>query len=158
MRILGIDPGVSGAVALIENGKLVFVDDMPTVEVAVGKSKRKRIVAQMVDSLLLKLNPDLIVLEQVSTRPGEGAVGAFSFGRGLGILEGVIASRKFSCQWVMPAVWKRNLDVPADKDAARLKAIALFPHMAKEFARKKDDGRAEACLIALYGLRKHGMA
>lgn len=159
MRIVGIDPGVSGAVSLIEDGKLISVDDLPVVEVVVSKKKRRSIAPVLLFDLMAKLKPDLVILESVGVRSGEGAVGAFSFGRTFGVIEGIIAAQKIPCEYVTPATWKKAVGVPADKTVVRNYAMQLFPEFAAKFARVKDDGRAEACLIALYGVRKqNGLA
>lgn len=146
--IAGFDPGVSGALArLTDGGDLLAVADMPVVEVR----GRSRISAPAVAHLLREWQPRLAVIEQVGTRPGEGAVGAFSFGYGAGLLEGACAMAGIPVVFVQPAVWKRALKVTADKGACRLMAQRLWPAHAASFARVRDDGRAEAALIAFHG-------
>jgi crossover junction endodeoxyribonuclease RuvC len=92
--------------------------------------------------------------EHVSARPGEGAVGAFAFGRSRGgVIEGVLAAAGVRCQFLTPPAWKRAVGLPPgrDKDASRAAAIQRWP-AAELFSRKKDDGVAEAALIAIAGL------
>lgn len=153
MKILGIDPGATGALALLDGETLLDVLDMPVVEIVVSKKNRKIVSPTLVAETIKTLAPDRIMLEKVGTRPGEGAVGAFSFGRSFGIVEGVIAALGVPMEYTYPAAWKRALGVPADKGGARNRAMALWPQAAKSFARVKDDGRAEACLIALFAAR-----
>ena len=151
--VIGIDPGVTGAISFFYEGKLLKVEDLPMIEVLVGKTKRKQLVAATLADLIYGSGgPTRAYLEQVSSRPGEGAVGAFSFGRGFGQIEGVLAALGVPYQLVPPAKWKKAVGVPADKGLARMRASREFPEFAAKFARVKDDGRAEACLIGLYGV------
>ena len=96
--------------------------------------------------------------ELVGPRPGEGAVGAFGFGRSRGVIEGALAAAGIPVTMVAPPAWKRAAGIAPGKDgakdAARSEAIRRWPSHAELFARKKDDGRAEAALIALAGLAK----
>ena len=152
MIILGIDPGVTGAVAWWRDGAVYKVEDLPAIEVVVGKGKRKQLQPSLLANMLYD-GPEIgrIYLEHVQSMPGEGAVGAFSFGRGFGQIEGVIACMQTPYVLVRPAKWKAALGVPADKGGARALACRRCPDLAPQFARVKDDGRAEAALIALYG-------
>lgn len=155
MTILGIDPGLNGAFALLNHeGKVIEIVDMPTVEVVINKKKRRQIPPTLIASTIERLAPSVCFLEHVGVRPGEGAVGAHAFGRSFGCLEGVLAALQIPTTLVHPAAWKRALGVPADKGGARMKAMSLFPENAEQFKRVKDDGRAESCLLALYGLRR----
>lgn len=155
MNIIGIDPGISGAISFFRSGALQSVSDLPVVEVSVGKGKRKQLVPASLASLLDHLTgaPTRAYLEQVASRPGEGAVGAFSFGRGFGQIEGVLAAMEIPYTLVPPGKWKKALGVNADKGDARMRASREFPSFAPQFARVKDDGRAEAALIGLYGVK-----
>jgi crossover junction endodeoxyribonuclease RuvC len=95
-------------------------------------------------------------VELVGARPGEGAVGAFAFGRSRGVVEGVLGALGVPVTFIAPTSWKRAVGLPAGrdgaKDAARSEAIRRWPDQAGLFARVKDDGRAEAALIAVAGL------
>ncbi|MFM2150283.1 MAG: crossover junction endodeoxyribonuclease RuvC [Pseudomonadota bacterium] len=158
--LVGIDPGASGAVAwLSDNGHLIEARDLPVTKVG----SRTQLMPAVLAGWLMQLDrrPIHAFLERVATRPGEGAVGAFSFGRGYGQIEGVLAALGIPVTLVTPQSWKRSLGVPADKSAARARAAQLWPGLAGTFARVKDDGRAEASLIGLYGahsLQGHGSA
>jgi crossover junction endodeoxyribonuclease RuvC len=154
MIICGIDPGLSGALAFFDpaTGNLDVLD-MPTLLAGV---RGKRIldedaVARAVDIRSSALTHAFV--ELVGTRPGEGAVGAFSFGQGYGLLRGVLAAHFVPRTYVRPAVWKKALSVPAQKDGARARASELLPRYAGCWTRVKDDGRAEAAMIAVYGAR-----
>ena len=95
-------------------------------------------------------------LEQVGTRPGEGAVGAFSFGKGVGLLRGILRAHFIPVVDVTPQRWQRAMGIKAGagKDASRAMAKELFQRDAGLFARVKDDGRSDAALIAEYGRRQ----
>lgn len=152
--IAAIDPGNEGAIAwLTDRGELVHIEDMPVIEVTSGKSKRKRITPAAIARMFALRRPVHVFLEQVGTRPGEGAVGAFAFGRGFGAIEGVLAGMAIGYTLVRPDVWKRGMRVPADKGQARYRATQMFPAMADKFLRAKDDGRAEAAIIGAWGVQ-----
>ena len=154
MKVIGIDPGVSGAVALFDHGVLEWVVDMPALED--GPNGRRTINAQLLSHLIANSHATTAFVEKVGTRPGEGAVGAFSFGRGVGVIHGICAAFDLVCGQITPQTWRKFHGLSKEsKDASRSKVIALFPGMADKFSRKKDDGRAEAALIGLAGL---GMA
>jgi crossover junction endodeoxyribonuclease RuvC len=144
--ILGIDPGVSGALALLVNG-VVHVIDMPVVEV-----RGKRLIdATAVRRAIMEgfpYLPNMIVLEHVQGVQGSGATSAFSFGRGFGIVEGVVAGLGLPLTLVRPTIWTKALGVSRDKGQHRLTASRLWPRQSQLFARVKDDGRADASLLA----------
>ena len=156
--VIGIDPGLDGALALLtSDGVLVEVDDMPTLQD--GAAGRRAINAPLLAARVRAWGAGQAYCEFVGARPGEGPVGAFSFGRCRGIVEGVLGSQGVPVVMLTPAWWKRRVDIApgADrKDEARSKAIARWPGMADRFARKRDDGRAEAALIAVAGLQREG--
>jgi crossover junction endodeoxyribonuclease RuvC len=149
-RIVGIDPGISGAFALLVGGQIEQIIDMPTIMVR----GRARVTAAGVVDNLVGLNPHRVVIEEVGVMPRQGIASGFSFGYGAGILEGVCAALGHPVTMVRPNVWKREANVPADKGAARMMATRLWPDHANLFARVKDDGRAEAALLARWGMTK----
>ena len=146
MRILGVDPGITGAVALVGDGYLA-VDDIPTM----GEGKRRIINAAGLADLIRRWGPTQAILERVHALPKQGVSSSFRFGQSLGTIEGVLASLQISTRYVTPAGWKRHYRLPSDKDAARLAAIQRYPNIADQLARKKDHNRAEALLIAHWG-------
>jgi crossover junction endodeoxyribonuclease RuvC len=91
--------------------------------------------------------PNLVVIEDVGVFKGNGAVSMFNFGYSAGILAGVCAGLRMPMTFYRPAVWKRAAGVPADKGAARQMAQRFWPG-SRDFDRVKDDGRAEAALLA----------
>lgn len=153
--ILGIDPGVSGAIAVLDDdGVLVAVHDMPTTND--GAKNRRAVNAPLLVDIVKLSGADRAFFELVGVRPGEGAVGAFAFGRSRGVVEGVLAACDVSIEWLPPAKWKRivRLQPGADKDSSRAEAIRRWPSKASLFARKMDDGRGEAALIGAAGLHQ----
>ena len=93
----------------------------------------------------------MAVLEQVSAMPGQSAPATFRFGQGYGAIEMALAAHQIPVKYVTPSVWKKHFKLSKDKGASRGLATRHFPQHADAFARVKDDGRAEAALIALYG-------
>ena len=153
--IIGVDPGASGAIAILENnGKLVHVFDMPSVEVITGGKAKKRVSPEMLAAeLRLYANEGAVAyVEQVGAMPGQGVSSMFAFGQAFGIVLGVMGGLAIPTQTVIPSKWKKDLKLNGGKDAARAKAAQVWPASAGEFKRVKDDGKAEACLIALWGL------
>ncbi len=158
MNSIGIDPGINGAVVVIgPNGKIVEIHDMPTL--ADGAKGRRAINAPLLASIVYKSQAAKAFVELVGPRPGEGAVGAFGFGRSRGVIEGVLAAAGISLTMIAPPVWKRAAGIAPgkeNKDSARAAAIARWPANADLFARRKDIDRAEAALIGLAGIAREG--
>jgi crossover junction endodeoxyribonuclease RuvC len=155
--VLGFDPGITGAVAVLVDDKIVSVIDMPVVEkrIASGKMRRRVSAAGIADIINNRIfSPNTGVeawVEQVSPRPGEGTVSSFSFGRSVGVIEGVLAGLGVPTNFVAPPVWMKELRVPRDGSIGR--CLEIYPYLAKDLSRKKDHGRADAALIALFGSR-----
>jgi len=149
---VGIDPGLSGAIAVfdLKNGKLT-IHDMPTMEIRVGKSNKNVISERQLVTILDEPKGAVAFCEKVNAMPGQGVTSMFNFGMGFGIVRGVLAALGYGYTLVTPAQWKKKLGVPQGKDGSRHRAMELFPAYAELFRRKKDDGRAEAALIAYWG-------
>jgi crossover junction endodeoxyribonuclease RuvC len=147
-RILGVDPGAKGALALLVAGMVETVD-MPAVEIR----GRYRVDAARVASIIRMWRPDHAFVEQVNAWPGQGVASCFSFGKSAGIVLGILAALQIPTSEVAAVTWKKKLGVPADKGAARWRASQLFPTNANDWSRVRDDGRAEAALIASFGQR-----
>lgn len=143
LSICGIDPGIGGAIALV-NGSGVVCHDMPVVEIR----GRRHVCPAGVRKLLAELRPDIVVLEHVQGVQGAGATSAFSFGRSFGLVEGVIAGLQLRLVLVRPQTWTAALRVSRDKGSHRAAASRLWPLHADQFARVRDDGRADAALMA----------
>jgi crossover junction endodeoxyribonuclease RuvC len=156
MVIYGIDPGFSGAIAIYEAGLSwgkMRVYDMPIMKSAKGKTILN------LSEILNILQPEdphhnLAVIEQVGAMPNQGVSSTFRFGQGFGQLQMAIAAQKLPVQYVTPQKWKSHFGLSRDKGVSRSVAMQRFPEIADQFKRVKDDGRAEAALIALYGREK----
>tara|TARA_R110000796_G_scaffold168721_1_gene285657 strand:- start:1121 stop:1597 length:477 start_codon:yes stop_codon:yes gene_type:complete len=156
MVIYGIDPGFSGAIAIYETGLSwgkMRVYDMPIMKSAKGKTILN------LSEILNILQPEdphhnLAVIEQVGAMPNQGVSSTFRFGQGFGQLQMAIAAQKLPVQYVTPQKWKSHFGLSRDKGVSRSVAMQRFPEIADQFKRVKDDGRAEAALIALYGKEK----
>jgi crossover junction endodeoxyribonuclease RuvC len=157
--ILGIDIGAQGAIARLDvQGALLGIDDMPVL--ADGPSGRRSVNAPLLAAIIFRSHATAAFVEYVGARPGEGAVGAFAFGRSRGVIEGVLGAAGVPATMLTPPTWKRLVGIPPGKDgakdAARSEAVRRWPSQAALFARVKDDGRAESALIAVAGLLKTG--
>lgn len=151
MILCGIDPGLSGAITVFnpEKGMLTIVD-MPTVEVQVGKSHKRRLSETMLAELLRPHGIGHACLEQVSAMPGQGVSSMFQFGQSYGAVRGVLAGLRIPVTYVTPVKWMRDLRLDKGKEANRKRAAELFPAYAASFARVKDDGRADSALLAYW--------
>lgn len=149
MKIAGIDPGLSGAVCVFDVDKgMLTILDMPTVEVRSGKTMKRKLSEPMLAELLRPHEIEHAALEQVSAMPGQGVTSMFNFGQTYGAIRGVLAGLRIPVTMVTPAKWTRDLKVSGGKHANRERAAQLFPAYAASFARVKDDGRADAALLA----------
>ncbi len=161
----GTDPGLSGAVATLIDGVAGPVLDMPTTDVDGWGEIDARAVVLFIREQRAAY-PSAYVsacIEKVGARPNDGGTSAFRFGQTTGKLQAVFEVLGIPTTRVVPAVWKRRFGLlKQDKDAARLLAITRFPSAAGVLTRKKDNGRADALLIALWhettqlGTAEHG--
>ena len=148
--ILAIDPGLTGAWALYwpETGNLK-IGDMPLVEVG---PKAHEVDGSKLAQVAREKNITLAIIEKVHSMPKQGVASTFKFGQAYGAALACLQAWSLPVYKVPPQVWKKALGLTGkDKDAARLKALEAFPAFAFYFARKKDHGRAEAALLALWG-------
>lgn len=151
-NVLGIDPGLGGALAVFDPIKKqpIALQSMPLRTLANGKRR--------IDGHALTLFFELhasgigqVIIEDVHSMPGQGVASMFTFGQTLGVVEGMASSWYLPIHKVLPQTWKRVFRLSASKDEARAYASALFPDHKAQFQRKCDDGKAEALLIAVYG-------
>jgi crossover junction endodeoxyribonuclease RuvC len=151
---IGIDCGLDGALAVID-GEQFHVWDTPT-----GKLTKREYIAHEMSALLQAYRVDAFrqscaYIEAVSGRPGQGTASARSIGFGQGVWIGILAAHGIPFQIVQPTAWKREFGLlKADKNGSRLRAQQLFPQAADRLQRVKDDGRAEALLIAEFARRR----
>jgi hypothetical protein len=143
--IMGIDPGISGAVAFFFPmvPSRISVDDVPVAGGEINSYELARVIRIH--------RPTIAVIEKVGAMPGNGGVSMFNFGRSYGDVRGVVAALDIPMHFVTPQRWKKHFGLTADKEQSRLRAIRTFPSAAESFKLKKHDGRAEAALLALYG-------
>ena len=124
---------------------------MPVLEIQRnGKTKKEISPHGLASIFYLAENIGGVILERVGAMPGQGVTSVFSFGRSVGLVEGVLAARNFPVSIVTPQVWQKAASVRGGKDGSRMRACELFPNYAGLFARKKDDGRADAAIMAWY--------
>jgi hypothetical protein len=148
--IIGIDPGIIGGWAVLNHsGELVAVGDLPVA----GDGAQRMVAGAVFAALVTKHSPSTAILERVSAMPGQGVSGMFRFGQAVGVVAGVLGALSIPTLYVAPAIWKRHYGLPAEKEAARQRAIERWPAHAVHFARKKDHGRAEAAFIGLWDVR-----
>jgi crossover junction endodeoxyribonuclease RuvC len=154
MIILGIDPGLSGALALYDTSEqTVEVFDMPVLELVRNGKKKGEVSAQALANLLAATTIKAAFVERVNAMPGQGVTSVFSFGRSTGIVEGILAAYDIPTTLVTPQAWQKAVGQRAGKDGSRERAMQLFPAQVGLFQRKKDDGRSDAALIAYYGAK-----
>ena len=155
MIIIGIDPGIAGAICFFSNGDVIDVIDMPTM--AEGKKNKKQVngrqIFNEISSIKKKfLNEPLnVVIEQVSAMPGQGVTSMFNFGQSFGVIKGICSAMELPIFYVRPAKWKKYFNlINSEKDASRTKVIEMFPKVSQHLSRKKDNNKADAILIAQY--------
>lgn len=154
MRILGVDPGAYGALALLADGTLSEVLDMPVLRVRRGKTDKAEVDGYTLAAALRALQPDIVYIEQVGGLPGQSASAAFNFGRAAGAVEYACKTLGYRVEMVSPITWKKAEKLGPGKDDSRAAAMRRWPTWAKTFERKKDNDRAEAALIAEYGRKQ----
>lgn len=153
---LGIDPGLSGAFALVApGGALVDTVDMPTLAILRNrKSKREIDVAAVADFMRVRKHQiDCAFLEKVGAMPGQGVTSMFAFGKSTGIVVGVLGALEIPLTHLAPQKWKKTMSVSGGKDGSRQRALELWPRQSAFFARKMDHARADAALVAECGRR-----
>lgn len=155
--IVGIDPGLSGAIAFLRPDGFLSVLDMPTTKIKVSGKQRAIIDLNRLVERFDRADIQLVMIEQVSTRPRESCTSALKIGEGFGIIKGAVAANYHKLEVTQPQVWKKQLCVPKDKNAARARASELMPGAAHKWYLVKHDGRAEAAMIALYAAELLGI-
>ena len=154
MKIIGIDPGLSGAIAILENKKVLKFFDMPVMSEG-KKNKRQLNSAQLVNILRENINSNneeiSIVVEQVNAMPGQGVTSMFNFGQTFGAIKGVCAALSLPIYFVRPSKWKKHFElINSSKDASRTKVIEMYPHLSDQLSKKKDVNKSDAILIARF--------
>ena len=155
MLIIGIDPGIKGAICILKDGVVINVFDMPVMPV--GKKNKSQVNGSQIYNEILKVienesKQDVkVVIEQVSAMPGQGVTSMFNFGQSYGVLKGIFSAMQIPMDFVSPVKWKKYFNlINTQKDSSRTKAIEFFPYISAKLSRKKDANKADAILIASF--------
>ena len=153
MKVIGIDPGLSGAIAILENSKVLNLFDIPVM--SEGKKNKKQLNSALLVSLLkeniFKNEEVSVVVEQVNAMPGQGVTSMFNFGQTFGAIKGICAALNLPIFFVRPSKWKKHFElINSSKDSSRTKAIEMYPKLSNQLAKKKDVNKSDAILIARY--------
>ena len=153
MIIIGIDPGVSGAICILTNGKITEIYEMPTM--IDGKKNKKQVngaeITNIINKELVNEKDINVVIEHVSAMPGQGVTSMFNFGQSFGVLKGICAALKLPVHFIRPVKWKKHFNlINTEKDASRTKVIEVFPYISSKISKKKDANKADAILIARF--------
>ena len=155
MYIIGIDPGISGAICFFNEGKIIDVIDMPCI--AEGKKNKRQVNgAQIYNEINDRIqniprNQVCVVIEKVSAMPGQGVTSMFNFGQSFGVLKGICSAMQLSMYFITPAKWKKYFNLlKTEKQASRTKVIEIFPYFSTKLSKKKDINKADAILIASF--------
>ena len=155
MLIIGIDPGIKGAICILKDGYILDVFDMPVMPV--GKKNKSQVNGSQIYNEIQKVitqeekNNVKVVIEQVSAMPGQGVTSMFNFGQSFGILKGICSAMHLPVYYVRPAKWKKYFNlINSQKDASRTRAIEIFPYFSTQLSKKKDSNKADAILIASF--------
>ena len=153
MKVVGIDPGLSGAIAILENNKVIDIFDMPVM--SEGKKNKRQLNSAQLANILRENKLDneeiAVVVEQVNAMPGQGVTSMFNFGQTFGAIKGVCATLKLPIFFVRPSKWKKHFElINSSKDSSRTKVIEMYPSLSIKLAKKKDVNKSDAILIARY--------
>jgi crossover junction endodeoxyribonuclease RuvC len=149
-RVLGIDPGLGGALALWDSElEALQVRDMPVHVIKVGKSDKRVLDEVALADWVHRASPDYAVCEWVHAMPKQGVTSVFTFGVAFGVVRGVLAALHIPVTYITPQSWQRTMKVPQGKDGSRQRATQLLPRYGDRFVRSRDNGRSDATLIAL---------
>ena len=153
MKIIGIDPGLNGAVAVMQDKKVINIYDMPVM--AEGKKNKRQLNSSQLVNIIkenIDINDEVSVgVEQVNAMPGQGVTSMFNFGQTFGAIKGVCAALKLPIFFVRPSKWKKHFElINSSKDASRTKVIEMYPTLSGQLAKKRDVNKSDAILIAKF--------
>jgi len=150
MRVLGIDPGLTGAWAVVNGDDLEAIQDMPVWK----PGKREMIDPRVLSDQLRMAEFGKIIIEKAQPMPKQGVSSTFRYGRCMGIIEAVAYHFEVPVHFISPVQWKRKARlIKQDKDMSRALARTLWPKFDERFRKVKDHGKAEAALIAYFGVQ-----
>lgn len=158
--IIGIDPGLTGAIAVLGSHGLIDMQDMPVMPRSAGGTVKQQVNAAALHTLLKEWTHDhdknefIVFFERVNAMPKQGSASTFSLGHTAGVIEGVVCAAGLAHEVITPQSWKKHFRLGKDKDAARALAQRHYPDAS--LARKKDHNRAESLLIARFGWEQRG--
>ena len=152
MKIIGIDPGLSGAIAVLENNKVLNMFDMPVM--SEGKKNKRQLNSALLVALIkenIENSKEVsVVVEQVNAMPGQGVTSMFNFGQTFGAIKGICAALELPIFFVRPSKWKKHFElINSSKDSSRTKAIEMYPKLSNQLAKKKEVNKSDAILIAI---------
>ena len=141
MYIIGIDPGISGAICFFEEGKIIDVIEMPSM--ADGKKNKKQVNGNQLYNEIKSRISDIshdnisVVVEHVTAMPGQGVTSMFNFGQSYGVIKGICSAMQLPIHFVRPTKWKKYFNlINTSKDASRTRAIEIFPRVPEKLKRK----------------------
>ena len=153
MIIFEIDPGISGAISILKNKKVLEVYDMPTM--IDGKKNKKQVngsqIANIFKEIINTEDEITVIVEHVNAMPGQGVTSMFNFGQSFGVLKGICSAMQLPMYFIRPTKWKKYFNlINSEKDASRTKAIEIFPYISSKLSKKKDANKADAILLASF--------
>ena len=153
MRIIGVDPGLTGAIAILDGNKVINLFEMPVM--AEGKKNKRQLNSAQLVSIIkenIKNKEDTaVIVEQVNAMPGQGVTSMFNFGQTFGAIKGVCAALELPIFFVRPSKWKKHFElINSSKDSSRTKVIEMYPSLSNQLSKKKDVNKSDAILIARF--------
>ena len=153
MIIIGVDPGITGAISILENKKVIEVYDTPTM--IDGKKNKRQVngshLTNIIKEIILLKKETIVVVEHVNAMPGQGVTSMFNFGQSFGVIKGICAALSLPIYFVRPTKWKKHFNlIKTNKEASRTKVIEIYPEISGKLSRKKDSNKADAILIASF--------
>ena len=154
-RLVAIDPGLQGGIAVLDQDEVILLTDLPVHKIGVvgKKTLRAELDLHGLHALLAEHAPYAhAFIERVGPMPKQGVTSMFRFGVSFGAIQGIVAAMEIPLTLVRPQLWQAHHGCGPSPDAARQRAVQLYPQIAPRLVRKADANRADAVLIASYGL------
>ena len=153
MKIIGIDPGLSGGIAVLENNQVLSIFDMPVM--SEGKKNKRQLnsalLVNLINENIGKNEEVVVVVEQVNAMPGQGVTSMFNFGQTFGAIKGICAALGLPIFFFFSSKWKKHFElINSSKDSSRTKVIEMYPKLSGDLAKKKDVNKSDAILIARF--------